>query len=236
MDEQNHPALIREEKYRAFESVFARIVHDLNNHLSGIIGYAQLILEDSPDEQARQDAEKVLKEAAKSREILRNLSGFYQKPAMKPEIVRMEAFLQDEVPVLSEVYRRPDYQIVFSTEAENCYARIDRKFFAEILKALVKNGIESAERKGVPALIQITLKKKKDALIIEVRDNGPGIPGDHFLRICDPFFTTQPLTKGKGQGLPMAFNILRHMNGTLGFLNASDGGTVVRISLPVSNS
>jgi len=236
MDDKNNPALLREEKYRTLENVLTKVVHDLNNHLSGIMGYAQMILADSPDEQTRGDAEKVLKEAAKSLEILQNLGGFYQKPSMKPERVRMEAFLQDEVPVLSEAYRRQGIQIGFSTAANNCYARIDRKLFTEVLKALVKNGIESAERKGIPALIQITLQKEKDALIIEVRDNGSGIPENHFLQICDPFFTTQPLIKGKGQGLPMAFNILRYMNGTLDFLNASDGGAVVRISLPDGSS
>ena len=101
----------------------------------------------------------------------------------------------------------------------------------QVILNLVNNGVDAIDsRQG--GEITVTTRTEKDRVIIEVTDNGRGIPAAELPRIFDPFFTTKPVGKGTGLGLSICYGIIRKMNGEISVQSTVEAGTTFRITLP----
>jgi len=72
-----------------------------------------------------------------------------------------------------------------------------------------------------------------DYIVMEVADNGPGIPGANLARIFDPFFTTKPVGKGTGLGLSICYGIIKKMGGDIEVRSTLDAGATFRVKMPI---
>ena len=75
-----------------------------------------------------------------------------------------------------------------------------------------------------------------DHLLIEVADDGPGIPATNIAKIFDPFFTTKPVGKGTGLGLSICYGIIKKMGGNIEARSVIDGGTTFTVKVPLPKS
>lgn len=117
--------------------------------------------------------------------------------------------------------------------AAQLHIHVDRIQLKQVLINLVKNGMEALEGISRPELT-ISVKRVLDDCLIEVRDNGPGIPPDQLDKIFVPFFSTKP--EGSGIGLSLSRQIIRNHHGQLTVHAEPDRGALFRISLPLDDA
>ena len=102
----------------------------------------------------------------------------------------------------------------------------------QIFVNLINNALDEIEFKG--GLLKITTRLEGDQLVVDVSDNGPGIP-DHILpRIFDPFFTTKPVGRGTGLGLSICYGMVKKWGGVITVNTAKGIGTTFHVKFPVS--
>ncbi|MDN3609941.1 ATP-binding protein [Vibrio ostreicida] len=108
--------------------------------------------------------------------------------------------------------------------------------FHQLFTELLKNGVQSCNRakEQTTGHISIGCLHDKNKLVIQVVDNGVGVPSENLTRIYDPFFTTLPVGEGMGLGLTFAYNIARHHHGSIRLQNLDAGGAVVTLAFPAS--
>ncbi|MFG1477458.1 ATP-binding protein [Xanthobacter sp. V4C-4] len=103
----------------------------------------------------------------------------------------------------------------------------------QVVMNLVQNAIDAMEGRPVPRL-DIHGSRTGDALVLEVRDRGPGLSPEALGRVFDPFFTTKPVGKGTGLGLSICYRIVEEHEGRLTVENAAGGGAVATLALPTA--
>ena len=101
----------------------------------------------------------------------------------------------------------------------------------QVLLNLINNAVDAMENKG--GTLNISTRQEENNLIIEVADNGPGIPESNLSRIFEPFFTTKPVGKGTGLGLSICYGIIQKMGGEIDVQSRIGSGTLFRIRLPI---
>lgn len=208
----------------------AGVAHELNNPLTSILGYAQILssLEGAEREEA---IETIETEAARASRIVRNLLSFArQRPAERFPIdleriirrvidIRRYALEMDDIRVIPRFGHVPDVQA-------------DESQFEDVFLHLLNNAQQALHPRG--GEITITTTAVDDHVIITFGDNGPGIPDDVRARIFEPFFTTREVGTGEGMGLSIVYGVVTGHGGRTWVENSPAGGTQVVMELPAA--
>jgi signal transduction histidine kinase/iron only hydrogenase large subunit-like protein len=226
--------LLQSEKLASLGQLSAGIAHELNNPLGGILLYANLLQEEVEGDDSRAgEVAIIVKEAARCREIVKNLLNFARQTRIHPEETDMEELLGEVVSICSREVESQSKQIelVLELAGEDRHCSVDAAQLKQALLNIVFNAIESIPRGGT-----ITLRGAVSAseLKIEVKDTGCGIPEANLAKVFDPFFTTKAIGKGTGLGLATVHGIIKMHRGNIDVKSAPGQGTRVIVSLPCS--
>jgi len=249
--------LLHSEKLASLGTMLAGVAHEMNNPLSNISLSCQILLEEideSNPEQRRELLEQIDEQTERARNIVRTLLNFARDKPVKREMVPLAAlfaevilFLKGETP--------PGVNIV-SDIPSDIELPADRQRLEQALLNLIKNALEAV---GTEGEIRITAAKRHlakedavsrpaedskslgkcfhggDAVDIEIRDNGPGIPAEALAHIFDPFFTTKEVGHGMGLGLFIVFEIIDEHNGCISVESGAGQGAAFHIRLPLES-
>ncbi len=222
------------EQYRL--SLFGRMVmgvsHEVDNHLSVILGFAELIqISGGPEKKSVEGAGKILAAGERINAIVKQFSQY-----VRPHTPAREAFVPGEV--LGEVLLFARYDlgrgnVTLSTPQALPPGLVtgDRRDFGLALLALLMNGSEAMAGKGGP--LGVSAANTGGLWEVRVSDDGPGIPADVLPRVFEKGFTTKTETLNAGMGLPVARFLAAGMGGTVSIANRPDGGVEAAIALPV---
>ncbi len=228
------------------------IAHEINQPLT-VIGFsAESLLDDMSeglDSRDPQDFREALTSRLKRIEdqthraanIVRQLRIFARKPNELPAPFDVTQAIRDGVELMSEQLRlaRFDVELDIAPDLPTVIGHPNR--LQQVLIKLIVNARDAIEeaRARQPDMkagrwigIRAYRTPGRDAMAMEVADNGPGIPAEVLPRLFEPFFTTKPSGKGTGLGLSISSEIVREMNGTIAATNRLQGGAVFRINLP----
>jgi PAS domain S-box-containing protein len=210
------------------------IVHDFNNLVTAISGYAELLLRQVPDAAPREDIEEILRVGERATALTRQLVAFARREAFEPRPIDVNArvegigamlrrLLGDHVEVVLEL--TPDLPAVVADPGQ----------FDQVLVNLAINARDAMESGGRLTFRTSALTEGPagaPGVRLTVSDTGAGIDEDLRSRIFEPFFTTKPAGKGTGLGLSTARTIVTRMGGTIGVDSAPGAGTTFHIDLP----
>jgi len=231
--EETQIQLIQSEKLAGIGQLAAGVAHELNNPLSAVMGFSQLLLEDKTlTTLQKKDVETIYIQSQRCRTIIQNLLQFSRR-----EEPRMEAL--DLIPSLQAVINLVKYD--FSTSGIELIQEVphslpmifgDSNQLQQVFLNLITNARQAMEGRSKSSLV-ITVERKEDDLCIRFKDNGPGISPKIQGKIFDPFFTTKSAGKGTGLGLSICHGIVEQHHGRLYIENSSDAGTTFVLELPV---
>jgi two-component system NtrC family sensor kinase len=234
--------LLQAEKLSAIGQLVAGVAHELNNPLTSVIGYAQLLLDDqrartddSQDAQLAHDLRRIAEESDRAAKIVRNLLAFArrQSAARAP---------QDIADVMARVLALRAYEFRLNgIELETAFepglpaVLCDPSQLQQALLNLLLNA-EQAMRARTVRRVRVGARYVTECGGVEltIADTGDGIPAENLRRIFDPFFTTRDVGEGTGLGLSICYGIVRDHGGQIAVESAAGHGTTFKVLLPAA--
>jgi len=230
--------LIQAAKLAAVGEMAAGVAHELNNPLTTVAGFSELVLEDLPAESSqRADLEMVLREAKRARSVVRRLLDF----SRQSESIRVRADLnevvEDVVALTGHLLEISKVDFKMKLGKNLPWVLMDRDQIKQVILNLLHNAIHAMPNGGnLSVRTEARQKDKKEWLIMAVQDSGEGINNEDLDRIFEPFFTTKAKDGGTGLGLAVSYGIVTDHGGVIDFESTRDNGTCFNVWLPIEEN
>ncbi len=226
--------LLRTEKLAAVGQLVSGVAHELNNPLTTILGYSQRLLQkehtngNGHDRQLRQIFEEAQRAAAILRQLLRNVHESKRELAA----VALNQVILQTIDLQQSSLAQENIRLDLNLDPSNPLVHADIGQLQQVLLNLAGNARQALEQGGQGGTIRIRTKQiGEQRVLLEIADNGPGIPREIIGRIFDPFFTTKPVGTGTGLGLAIVSGIVREHGGHINVASPPDGGVIFSIAL-----
>jgi signal transduction histidine kinase/DNA-binding response OmpR family regulator len=229
-----HEYLIQRETLSALGELVAGISHELNNPLTGIIGYSQLLLtREDLDPAIRGALEKVAKEGARAGKIVQSLLTFARKQPSAKVMTDLPDMVEEVLDLFGYELKHASVNVIKQYEEGLQPIWVDPGQIQQVLVNLVNNALHAMVKTGRTPELKITLRQSSDWLYLHLRDNGCGIHKKNLSKIFDPFFTTKPIGKGTGLGLSISFGILVSHKGEISVQSEEGHWTEFTLRFPL---
>jgi signal transduction histidine kinase/HAMP domain-containing protein len=221
--------LVHAAKLAAIGEVISNVAHELNNPLTSIIGYAELIKEETDINNIMKDVDIIEKEARRSGNIIHELLEFSRKRPLAITKIDLNVLIDETISLVTSKLR--DTRIKMIKE----YSEIplimgDPNQLKQVFLNIFNNAMDAIS--GNEGEIKITTARKNKNVIVEVYDNGEGIPDNVLKRIFEPFFTTKK-DKGTGIGLSITQKIVQNHKGKIDITSKEGEWTKFAITLQI---
>ena len=243
-DRDLYQQLLQAEKMAALGQTISGVAHELNNPLATIRSWAERLTTLTSDE-ARRGATVILGEAERAARIVRSLLTFARKRQSTRAMVDLNRIVTETLALRSYGQRVTNIEVVIELATGLPHVFADAHQIKQVLLNLLINAEQamlSAHGRGT-LLVRTRHDKERDAVVLEVTDDGPGVPIDLESKIFDPFFTTKEVGTGTGLGLSVAYAIVQEHGGRIRLrttalagaaATSASGGASFVVELPVS--
>ncbi len=229
-----HAQLVCSEKLAALGQLLAGVAHELNNPLTAIMGFGELIDEAIAAPHARDQLAKLVGEARRMNRMIDNVLRFSRQSGRDTQAAHLYPVVQ-QVLALREYYTRiGNLQVEIDIAPDLPLLAVNEDEIKQILLNLLNNASDALEGMRGPKEINIRAYRKGQRVVIEVEDTGPGF--GNLNRALNPFYTTKPAGKGTGLGLSVCYEIVRKRGGDLEIENVKPHGARVTIKFLVADA
>ncbi|HEY4734169.1 MAG: ATP-binding protein [Gemmatimonadaceae bacterium] len=222
----------RTEKLAAIGELVAGVAHELNNPLTGISTFAQLLLEDRLQGEQFESVSLIKREADRAIGVIRDLLLFARKTDARDVVVDVNTIVKHTVRLRALASRSSGIEVHMHLDESNPQVRGDEQKLQQVLLNLVVNA-ESAMDGAELRHLTVTTQRKQGVVQVMVSDTGHGMPASVAQRVFEPFFTTKTPGKGTGLGLSVSYGIIQAHDGTISVESEPEIGTTFTILLPL---
>ena len=229
---QMQERLLQAEKLAALGELISGVAHELNNPLTAVMGYAQLLQAAPVDEQMRADLQCIYEQAERASRIVQNLLDFARKRPPERKLVDLNELLERTLALRSYELRVENIQVI--TELDETLPRTlaDPHQMQQVFMNIIVNAEQAMSEAHGWGILTVRSRALKDRIRVEIADDGPGIPAEIMSRIFDPFFTTKG--QGTGLGLSICYGIVTGHGGQIWAESPNEkGGATFVIELPL---
>jgi PAS domain S-box-containing protein len=226
--------LIQMEKLNSLGKLVAGFAHELNNPLTSVIGFSQLMLTHEGDKKLLEEIGIIHSHALRCKKIIDNLLAFARKHVPEKKPVDVNEVINTTVELLRYQLERNRIQIETRLADALPPIKADSSQLQQVLVNLIENSRYELADGEIGGRLFIGTKRNGEWIDVVIRDNGPGIPQSMLNRIFDPFYTTKPSGEGTGLGLSLSYGIVQEHGGTLSARNSEEGGAEFSMRLPLS--
>ncbi|MBK8821531.1 MAG: GAF domain-containing protein [Anaerolineales bacterium] len=227
--------LIQAAKLAAVGEMAAGIAHELNNPLTTVTGFSELVLEELPDGSAhREELEMVLREARRASDVVRRLLDFSRQGERTRIRADINEVVNDVIALTRHLIHTNNVELRIELNESLPWVSIDHNQMKQVLLNLIHNALQAMPKGGELQVGTSTAKRdERDWVIMSVKDSGIGIKPADQERIFEPFFTTKGDRGGTGLGLSVTYGIITDHGGTIEISSEPDKGSTFAVWLPI---
>lgn len=232
-----HSQLLQAEKMSAVGRLAAGVAHEINNPLSGVLGFAQVLLREIPEENPwREDVMKIEEGARRCKKIVSHLLTFSRQEEFNLEVIDIGEVIDSTLSLCENQILLEKIRIIKEYGENLPMLRIGVPQMEQVFLNLITNAIQ-AMPEGGELKISTRLRNRGDFVEISFADTGEGIKKEILPKIFEPFFTTREVGKGTGLGLSVSYEIVKRHNGTIRAESDGEGkGACFTVVLPVEKA
>jgi PAS domain S-box-containing protein len=231
--------LLQAEKMAALGQTISGVAHELNNPLATILNWAERLTQQTTlDEPVRRGLETILSESERAARIVRNLLTFARKRQTTRAMVDVNQVTRETLALRAYEQRVNNVAVIEALAAGLPQVFADSHQIQQVLLNLVMNAEQAmlaANGRGT-LVVRTWHDARQESIMLEVNDDGPGIPDDLQPKIFDPFFTTKEVGQGTGLGLTVAYAIVQEHGGRIRLESRANQGASFYVELPVSGA
>jgi two-component system NtrC family sensor kinase len=223
--------MIQNEKLMSIGQLAAGAAHEINNPLTGILGYSDLLVDDPAlGDRQRVVANKIRTLARRIKTLVTSLLSFARRVPSEKELLNLNQVIETALHLSNMDLRGKKIAIEILADSGLPPVRGDANQLLQVCFNLISNAVDAIEEVGGG---KITIRTSHDLqkVLIEFSDSGPGIRSPQ--QVFDPFFTTKPVGKGTGLGLSICYGIVQEHAGRISCWNRPEGGATFLVELPV---
>ncbi len=222
--------LVQKERLAGVGQLVAGVAHELNNPLTAVMGYSDLLMEQAGEGTARPKLEKLRTEAQRMKRIIQNLLTFAQPQHEGRKLLDIAVVVRESLMLLDYQLRNSGISVELNFAPNLPKIACNEGQFKQVFVNLFSNSAQALEQAQVKKIsVDGYLEGKK--VILRFADSGPGFTD--VSRAFDPFYTTRPVGQGTGLGLSICYGTVREHNGNIYAQNLEPNGAAVTIELPV---
>jgi len=229
--------LMESDRLAAVGELVAGVAHEVNNPLSSISAFAQLLLRDGGLTAAQRDSIEVIKsETLRASQVVKDLLAFARRSEPQREPLDLNGVIQRTLRLRG--YQLSSNKVTVETDLAADLPPVvgDARQLQQVCLNLVTNAIQAMATLGGGTLFVSTRRDAGDErVLLDMRDTGPGIPEAARAHIFEPFFTTKDEGEGTGLGLSVSYGIVTAHGGRIEVAATSSAGTTFRVTLPAAS-
>lgn len=226
-----HHRLVQSEKLAALGQLVAGVAHELNNPLTGIMGYAELLGEEAQNENTAKRIQKLANEGRRMKRVVDGLLRFARQNNPAARSTDLEAALRNVIQLREYHLRKLSIQLEVEIEPHLPAIAIGEDELKQVLLNVLNNAVDAVEE-SAKREIRVSASHQSGRVVVQFEDSGPGF--SEASRALDPFYTTKPVGKGTGLGLSICYGIMQECGGEISLANKEPFGASVHLEFPAA--
>ncbi|HUS19067.1 MAG TPA: HAMP domain-containing sensor histidine kinase [Terriglobales bacterium] len=222
--------LFHSEKLAGMGQLVSGVAHELNNPLTAILGYSEILGDRAIDSAMKRDLDVMRREALRMKRIIENLQRFSRQQRMEKKVIGLKPLLEDVLKLRAYDMHALNIRVTQDIQAQPLLVFADETLLHQVLMNVLNNAMDAVEHLD-DKRISIAARVQGDRAHISIHDNGPGFA--EVARVFDPFYTTKGPGKGTGLGLSICYGIIREHGGDIIATNLAPQGASITILLPL---
>ncbi len=229
--------VLKSQKLAAVGLLAAGIAHEINNPLSGVVGYSKLLLERRLEDDIRTKVQKIADSGERCRKIVEGVLLFSrQQESSERRVLDLRGVIERVVAIGEYQWRMHNVQIIREIAAGPLLINGDSDQLEQVMLNLLSNAVDAMPRGGTVRISLTHDLGREGQLRLDVSDEGHGIPEEIRVRIFDPFFSTKEIGKGTGLGLAISYGIIKDHGGDILVESEPGVGTTFSVLLPSADA
>lgn len=238
--EMMNEQIIETGKLASVGELAAGIAHEINNPVAIMVeeaGWIGDLLEEEDFQEGenlsefRRALDQIRAQGKRCKEITYKLLSFARKTDSRVQEVQLNDLIEEIVAISAQRAKFSNVTVYTNLQKGLPSIQASLTELQQVFLNLINNSLDAMDNRG--GTINITSQLEGDDVVIEVADNGPGIPAANLSRIFDPFFTTKPAGKGTGLGLSICYGIIKKLGGEIVVKSMIDEGATFRLNIPL---
>jgi two-component system NtrC family sensor kinase len=224
--------LIQAEKLSALGELISGVAHELNNPLTGVMGYSQLLMTSQAPPEVKRNLDRINKEAVRCQKIVQNLLAFARRHRPERKLVDINDVVRSTLDLRSYQLKVDNIELLVDLRPDLPHVLADAYQIQQVFINIINNAHHAIQETGRKGSLAVRSRPSPGGVQVEFIDNGPGIPDDKIGKIFDPFFTTKETGRGTGLGLSLSYGIVKEHDGQILVRSEPGQGATFIVELP----
>jgi signal transduction histidine kinase/ActR/RegA family two-component response regulator len=226
--------LVQSEKLSGIGEFVAGVAHELNNPLTSVMGFSELLQRADTDPQHKRYLDMIHKSSLRCQKIVQNLLSFARRHKPERKLSNINELVEGAVEILQYQMRTNNIEVVTRLDPHLPKGMVDPHQLQQVFLNIINNARQAIEANQPKGCVRITSEVADQNARVTFQDNGPGIPEANMSKVFDPFFTTKEAGKGTGLGLSLCYGIIKDHGGSITVRSRPGEGATFTIELPLA--
>ncbi len=228
--------LIQSEKLSGIGEFVAGVAHELNNPLTAVMGFSELLKRADSDPRRQHQLEMICKSAHRCHKIVESLLSFARRRQPERKLSSVNELLEGAIDFLQYQLRTSNVEVLAQLDPSLPGIMVDPHQVQQVFLNIINNARQAMEGHPTRGCLRIHSQACGQIVRVLFQDNGPGISEKNLSRVFDPFFTTKDVGKGTGLGLSLCYGIVKDHGGTISVRSKPGEGATFVIEFPLATA